>query len=198
MMFLPRLFLSLLLLTGGPSAWAQTEPYRLRHGDAVRVSVWKDEALNMEVRVLPDGSITFDCASEEGMVLSIGRRRDPVASLRVELDRARARLASPQAVIGFDCILRKLELEKLGLDDEAGALLADRRVETDREVGLRRARRRLEQLESAQEVDPRGVGRLVVAQRVDGLVDQRRAEAADLVEEGGHVHIVPDHTFEYS
>ncbi len=38
------------------------EPYRLRHGDALLVSVWKDEALRMEVRVLPDGSITFPLA----------------------------------------------------------------------------------------------------------------------------------------
>lgn len=68
MMFLPRLFLLLLLVTGGPSAWAQTEPYRLRHGDAVRVSVWKDEALNMEVRVLPDGSITFPLAGRVEVV----------------------------------------------------------------------------------------------------------------------------------
>lgn len=69
MMFLPRLFLLLLLVSGGlTSAWAQTEPYRLRHGDAVRVSVWKDEALNMEVRVLPDGSITFPLAGRVDVV----------------------------------------------------------------------------------------------------------------------------------
>jgi hypothetical protein len=75
-----------------------------------------------------DGSITFYCALEEGMVLSVGRRSDPIASLRKELDKARARVASPQVVIGFDCILRKLELERLGLCDEAGAVLTERRV----------------------------------------------------------------------
>lgn len=75
-----------------------------------------------------DGSITFYCALEEGMVLSVGRRRDPVANLREELDKARSRLASPQAVIAFDCILRKLELERLGRDGEVGTLLKDRRV----------------------------------------------------------------------
>lgn len=37
-------------------------PYTLRHGDTVMVSVWRDEALRMEVRVLPDGSITFPLA----------------------------------------------------------------------------------------------------------------------------------------
>lgn len=38
------------------------EPYRLRHGDSVLVSVWREEALHKEVRVLPDGSITFPLA----------------------------------------------------------------------------------------------------------------------------------------
>ncbi|TNF57179.1 MAG: polysaccharide export protein [Burkholderiales bacterium] len=51
---------SLLLFAVGAAGAA--EPYKLRHGDSMLVSVWKDEALRMEVRVLPDGSITFPLA----------------------------------------------------------------------------------------------------------------------------------------
>ena len=42
-------------------AWGQSpaQTYALRHGDRLQVSVWKEEALNREVRVLPDGSISF-------------------------------------------------------------------------------------------------------------------------------------------
>lgn len=55
------LFMWLLLV--GSVAFAQSPaPYQLRHGDALTVSVWKEQALNMEVRVLPDGSITFPLA----------------------------------------------------------------------------------------------------------------------------------------
>lgn len=36
--------------------------YRLRHGDRVFVSVWREESLQRELRVLPDGSITFPLA----------------------------------------------------------------------------------------------------------------------------------------
>lgn len=68
MMFFPRLLLLLSLVADVSLSWAQTEPYRLRHGDAVRVAVWKDEALNMEVRVLPDGSITFPLAGRVEVV----------------------------------------------------------------------------------------------------------------------------------
>jgi polysaccharide export outer membrane protein len=51
--------LGMLFLTAQVGA---AEPYRLRHGDSVMVSVWKEDALRMEVRVLPDGSITFPLA----------------------------------------------------------------------------------------------------------------------------------------
>jgi polysaccharide biosynthesis/export protein len=51
----------LLILLSSASAGA-AEPYRLRHGDTVMVSVWREEALRMDVRVLPDGSITFPLA----------------------------------------------------------------------------------------------------------------------------------------
>lgn len=58
-----RMILALLALSACGGALAQTDAaYRLRHGDALMVSVWRDEALRMEVRVLPDGSITFPLA----------------------------------------------------------------------------------------------------------------------------------------
>lgn len=33
--------------------------YQLRHGDRILISVWREDALQREVVVLPDGSITF-------------------------------------------------------------------------------------------------------------------------------------------
>lgn len=55
--------LALLLTANGASAAAdQPGTYRLRSGDAVLISVWREDALQREVRVLPDGSITFPLA----------------------------------------------------------------------------------------------------------------------------------------
>jgi polysaccharide export outer membrane protein len=51
-----------LALLGTASMAQSAAPYQLRHGDALTVAVWKEEALRMEVRVLPDGSITFPLA----------------------------------------------------------------------------------------------------------------------------------------
>lgn len=44
------------------AAAEQAEPYLLGPGDVISVSVWREENLQQEVRVLPDGSITFPLA----------------------------------------------------------------------------------------------------------------------------------------
>ena len=38
---------------------AAQEPYRLNPGDVLSISVWNEEALQQEVMVLPDGTISF-------------------------------------------------------------------------------------------------------------------------------------------
>ena len=64
-----RLLMTALLVSAGGAAFAQSaSAYKLRHGDALMVSVWRDEALRMEVRVLPDGSITFPLAGRVEVV----------------------------------------------------------------------------------------------------------------------------------
>jgi polysaccharide export outer membrane protein len=54
----------LLWLTGASWASAAEDPYRLNPGDTLEVSVWGDAALNRQVVVLPDGSITFPLAGK--------------------------------------------------------------------------------------------------------------------------------------
>lgn len=59
-----RIFtLALLMLASftSLSAFADT-PYQLHHGDTLFVSVWGEDTLQKEVKVLPDGSITFPLA----------------------------------------------------------------------------------------------------------------------------------------
>jgi polysaccharide export outer membrane protein len=49
-----------LLMLLAMSAWGQpADTYALRHGDKLQISVWREDALNREVKVLPDGSISF-------------------------------------------------------------------------------------------------------------------------------------------
>jgi len=51
---------SFLFLSAGFAVAAESSDiYRLRQGDRVLISVWREETLQKEVIVLPDGSITF-------------------------------------------------------------------------------------------------------------------------------------------
>lgn len=69
MFIFTRFLAAILLLVASATAVAQSESaYKLRHGDVLLVSVWRDEALRMEVRVLPDGSITFPLAGRVEVV----------------------------------------------------------------------------------------------------------------------------------
>lgn len=80
MFIFARLMLLMLMTAAGGSAVAQqNSAYKLRHGDALMVSVWRDAALRMDVRVLPDGSITFPLA---GRVEVVGLTT-PEAEVRV-------------------------------------------------------------------------------------------------------------------
>lgn len=56
-----RFAILLFLLLGVGTSWSQgsADTYKLRHGDRLQISVWREDALNREVRVLPDGSISF-------------------------------------------------------------------------------------------------------------------------------------------
>lgn len=57
-----NLIFALALSCLGLVGHAAGSEYRLHPGDTMQISVWKEEALQREVRVLPDGSITFPLA----------------------------------------------------------------------------------------------------------------------------------------
>lgn len=92
-------------------------PFMLRIGDRYYVRAIQ--------RMNPDLSLTLFCAIEEGLVLSIGRCVDVMPPL----EQAFADIGDrPLVTIGFDCILRRLELEDAGKLGSVGSFLADRNV----------------------------------------------------------------------
>lgn len=61
----------------------------------------------------PDGSLSFYCAIDEGLVLTLAEGRDMIDGLEqlfVEIEEA---VGEPEAVLAFDCVLRRLELEHM-------------------------------------------------------------------------------------
>jgi hypothetical protein len=60
----------------------------------------------------PDGSLTFYCAIEEGLVLRVAQGVSLVENLEQTFAQIRAEIGPPQLVLGCDCILRNLEVAK--------------------------------------------------------------------------------------
>lgn len=76
----------------------------------------------------PDGSLKFFCAIDAGLVLTIGRGDAALESLERDLQRVTREMGEPAVIIGCDCILRKLEMEAHGIDDNIGKLLARSKI----------------------------------------------------------------------
>jgi hypothetical protein len=70
----------------------------------------------------PDGSLTFFCAIEEGVVLRVAHGVDLVNNLEQTFDNIRTVIGPPQLVFGCDCILRNLEVSQNGLKDIVGEI----------------------------------------------------------------------------
>ena len=72
-----------------------------------------------------DGSLTFYCAIEEGLVLRVARGVDLVENLEQTFRRIEMDIGRPQVVFGCDCILRYLEIAQCGLKDRVAQVLRD-------------------------------------------------------------------------
>ncbi len=72
----------------------------------------------------PDGSLTFYCAIDEGLPLTIAQGKDFVQKLSQQLDTLHDALPEVVLTIGCDCILRRLEIEKKEIFTEVESALA--------------------------------------------------------------------------
>ena len=75
-------------------------------------------------KVNSDGSLTFFCAIDRGIVLRAAHGVDLVDNLAALFARLQAELGPPVLTLGFDCILRGLEMDKMGIRAEVGRLMA--------------------------------------------------------------------------
>ena len=70
-----------------------------------------------------DGSLSFYCAVENGIVLTAMQPTPLLDDLKVMLAGVSARLGTPSMIIACDCFLRRMELEALAHLDQASQLL---------------------------------------------------------------------------
>ncbi len=78
--------------------------------------------------VAEDESLQFFCAIDEGLVLTLAKGVDMVVNLNEAFDEVRNEIGTPQLVLGCDCILRKLEVEREGLTEQIGQIFMDNNV----------------------------------------------------------------------
>ena len=60
----------------------------------------------------PDGSLSFYCAIDEGLVLTLSEGRDLLSQIEGLFQDIRDRIGTPEVVIGFECVLNRLEAER--------------------------------------------------------------------------------------
>ena len=76
----------------------------------------------------PNGSLTFYCAIEEGVVLRIAHGGDLIKSLRELFSSIKKTIGKPTFTLGCECVLRKMEIANRGLNTAVEALYNDNHV----------------------------------------------------------------------
>lgn len=71
-----------------------------------------------------DGSLSFFCAIDVGLVLTIAEGEDLASNLKNKLDKIYREVPEVELIIGCDCILRKLEIVEKGLMKDMDDLLS--------------------------------------------------------------------------
>jgi len=79
-------------------------------------------------KVNPDESLSFFCAIDEGIVLTVARGVDMVENLRSAFEEVRAKIGPPEVVLGCDCILRHLEVDQKGIREEISNIFVENHV----------------------------------------------------------------------
>jgi Uncharacterized conserved protein len=73
-------------------------------------------------KVNDDESLSFYCAIDEGIVLTVARGEDLVGNLEQTFESVVSVVGEPALTIGCDCVLRNLEIGQRGLRDAVSSL----------------------------------------------------------------------------
>ncbi len=79
-------------------------------------------------KVNEDESLTFFCAIDAGIVLTVARGVDMIANLAGTFAEVRERIGPPELVLGCDCILRDLEIDQRNIREPVSRILMDNNV----------------------------------------------------------------------
>jgi hypothetical protein len=84
------------------------------------------------VRAISDATevhaLSFLAAIDDGLIMTLGRGQEIVRTLSAGLEVCDAKGRPPDFILGFDCVLRKLEIEQKHLDRTVSEILQNKRV----------------------------------------------------------------------
>lgn len=75
-----------------------------------------------------DGALSFLGAIDDGLIMTLGRGREITETLRSSLDISDVQGRRPDFILGFDCVLRRLEIEQKQMAGDVSALLSAAKV----------------------------------------------------------------------
>jgi hypothetical protein len=97
-----------------------------RHPVMVKIAdSWQVRSIQ---RANEDGSLSFYCAVDVGLVITLAESGDIIGNMKDELDRLAEIIPTPRLTIMFDCVCRKLELVEKGLRGDMGNLLKGKKI----------------------------------------------------------------------
>ncbi|WP_327194391.1 FIST C-terminal domain-containing protein [Novosphingobium organovorum] len=76
----------------------------------------------------PDGSLTFYCAIDSGVVLTVGEPIDRIEWMRELVETVSREVGTIDHVIGFDCVLNRLDAEDRQIVRELSRLYVDNKI----------------------------------------------------------------------
>jgi hypothetical protein len=79
-------------------------------------------------KVEPDGSLRFYCGIDEGLVLTVATGEDLAENLQRNLEKIESQIGETEMILGFDCILRRLEAEQKQKTREVSKVLSRHKV----------------------------------------------------------------------
>lgn len=79
-------------------------------------------------RLTGAGALELYGTIEPGLVVRVGQTHDIVGTTAAAFAAARERVGEPALVIGCDCVLRRLEIQRAGLARDVGQILTNQRV----------------------------------------------------------------------
>ncbi|WP_417689353.1 FIST N-terminal domain-containing protein [Roseibium sp.] len=102
-----------------PKVFAEN-PVLVRNGKS-----WHVRAIQ---QVADNGGLYFLSAIDDGLVLTLGQGTEILQTLEAGLTQADPKGRAPDFILGFDCVLRRLEIEQNNLQGEASGVLRQHRV----------------------------------------------------------------------